>query len=206
MRELERMFPRHGDRKGSTMTATTRRAALTALASTSALAVPSALIAPAATASLASISPELRAAIDAHRLAQANVDAQSSEQEEEFSALCDLEGKAWWKLAETHCATDAAFIAKIAYLLRHEQRPLGRDPSYTRWPVWRTGVRGGAPFGGAGRMGGLLRQRFGTIRLTPSAAVAVTAAGTSPVRGTPAGASFSRSMDRPSGRLGARFV
>jgi hypothetical protein len=135
MRELERIFPRHGDRKGSTMTATTRRAALGALASASALAVPSALVAPAATASLASISPELRAAIDAHRLAQANVGAQSSEQEEEFSALCDLEGKAWWKLAETHCATDAAFIAKIAYLLRHEQRLWGetlhtRDGQY----------------------------------------------------------------------------
>jgi hypothetical protein len=107
------------------MTTATRRAALTALASASALAVPSALVAPAATASLASTSPELRAAIDAHRLAQANVDAQSSEQEEEFNALCDLEGEAWWKLAEMPCGTDADFIAKIACLLRHEQRLWG---------------------------------------------------------------------------------
>jgi hypothetical protein len=51
--------------------------------------------------------------------------AQSSEQEEEFSALCDLEGEAHWNLAETPCATDADFIAKIAYLLRHEQRLWG---------------------------------------------------------------------------------
>jgi hypothetical protein len=112
------------------MSATTRRAALTALASASALAVPSALVAPAAAASLASISPELRAAIEAHRLAQANVDAQSSEQEEEFSALSDLEGEAHWNLAETPCATDADFIAKIAYLLRHEQRLWGETLSH----------------------------------------------------------------------------
>ena len=117
------------------MIGTTRRAALFALASASALAVPSAPVAPAATASLPSISPELRAAIDAHRLAQVNVDAQSSEQEEEFNALCDLEGEAWWKLAETPCATDADFIAKIAYLLRHERRLWGetlhtRDGQY----------------------------------------------------------------------------
>jgi hypothetical protein len=106
------------------MTGTTRRAALTALASASALAVPS-LVPAIAAASLAPISNDLRAAIDAHRLAQANVDAQSSEQEEEFSALCDLEGEAHWNLAETPCATDADFIAKIAYLLRHEQRLWG---------------------------------------------------------------------------------
>jgi hypothetical protein len=107
---------------------TNRRAILGAVLTAGAavgLPTASAPIAPAATASLTSISPELRAAIDAHRLAQANVDAQSSEQEEEFSALCDLEGVAWWKLAETPCATDADFIAKIAYLLRHEQRIWG---------------------------------------------------------------------------------
>ena len=112
------------------MSATTRRAALTALAGASALAVPSALVAPAATASLAPLSPELRAAMDAHRLAQANVDAQSSEQEDEFSALCDLEGEAHWKLAETPCATDADFLTKIAYLLRHEKRLWGELLSY----------------------------------------------------------------------------
>src|ERR1700733_13033741 len=76
------------------MTSATRRAALTAPPTPSTLAIPSALVAPAAATSLASISPELRAAIDAHRLAQANVDAQSSGQEEAFDALCDLEGEA----------------------------------------------------------------------------------------------------------------
>jgi hypothetical protein len=107
------------------MTAPTRRAALTALASASALAVPTALVAPAATASLTSISPELRAAIDAHRLAQANVDGHPGQPEEEFSALSDMEGQAHQTLAETPCATDAEFIAKIAYLLRHERHLWG---------------------------------------------------------------------------------
>jgi len=95
-----------------------------ALASASAPAVPS-LVAAIATASLAPISNELRAAIDAHRLAQTNVDGHCGEPEEAFSALSDLEGEAHWRLAETPCATDADFIAKIAYLLRHEQRLWG---------------------------------------------------------------------------------
>jgi hypothetical protein len=101
---------------------TTRRAALTALASASALAVPSALIARTSGALFAPLSPELRAAIGAHRLAQANVDAHSGQPEEAFKALSHLEGEVHWKLAETPCATDADFLAKIAYLLRHEQR------------------------------------------------------------------------------------
>lgn len=112
------------------MSATTRRAALGALASASVLSVPSALVAATPPASDAPLSPELRAAIDAHRLAQANVDAQFSEQEDEFSALCDLEGEAHWKLAETPCATDADFLTKIAYLLRHEKRLWGELLSY----------------------------------------------------------------------------
>ena len=128
MRELERMFPRPGDRKGSTMTATTRRAAPGALASASALVVPSALVAAAAPASL---SNQLRAAIGAHQLAQANVDAHSGQPEEAFSALSDLEGEAHWKLAETPCATDADFLAKISYLLRHEQRLWGETSHIT---------------------------------------------------------------------------
>jgi hypothetical protein len=134
------------------VTAATRRAALTALASASALAVPTALVAPAATPSLTSISSELRAAIDAHRLAQANVDGHPGQPEEEFSALSDVEGQAHQTLAETPCATDADFIAKVAYLLRHEQRLWGEllseDGQYGALAfaielIWRSGTNGG---------------------------------------------------------------
>jgi len=106
------------------MTATTRRAALAALASASALAVPSALVG-ATSVAIAPLSAEFRTAIDAHQLAWANVEAQPSEDEEAFEALSDLEGTTDWKLVETPCATDADFLAKISYLLRHEQRQWG---------------------------------------------------------------------------------
>jgi hypothetical protein len=108
--------------------ATNRRAILGAVLTAGAavgLPTASAPIAPAAPASLTSISPELRAAIDAHRLAQANVDGHPGQPEEEFSALSDVEGQAHQTLAETPCATDAEFIAKIAYLLRHERHLWG---------------------------------------------------------------------------------
>jgi hypothetical protein len=134
------------------MSPTTRRAALTALASASALAVPSALVSATPPASDAPLSPELRAAIDAHRLAQSNVDGHSGQPEEAFSALSDLEGEAHWKLAETPRATDADFLAKVAYLLRHEKRIWGELLSYDAQygklafrsnSIWRNGAKRG---------------------------------------------------------------
>jgi hypothetical protein len=109
--------------------ACSRRAALGALASVSALAV-----APVAHAAVPR-SPELAAAIEAHKAAQAAIDASGDPDDVVSNALMDAESDAFHVVVEAPCASDADFFAKAAYMIGHERK------------VWDSFLDDSAPFG-----------------------------------------------------------
>jgi hypothetical protein len=105
-------------------TTPTRRAALAgALSALPVLAGAASLAAPPK--ATAPLSRAVALAIDAHKAAQARIDAISSEDQDAFDAACDLEADALEAVAETPCESDADFFAKALYLIEREREAWG---------------------------------------------------------------------------------
>jgi hypothetical protein len=110
---------------------TNRRAILRGILAGS-VAAATALPATGASASPAQ-SEALRAAIAAHRAAQAKVDGMVTpseplavdEYEEAFASACHEAEAALWEVAEAPYSSDADFFVKVSYVLADERRGLG---------------------------------------------------------------------------------